>query len=113
MASALRPGQKGQPARADRAARRRAAKMLRDASILEMKRVFGRDQRRIDHALAVLDYAEKILARKRADPLVVKAAAVLHDIGIHKAEAKHGSAAGRLQEIEGPPIARRFSNCSR
>ena len=34
------------------------------------------------------------------------AAAVLHDIGIHEAEKKYGSASGRYQEIEGPPIAR-------
>jgi hypothetical protein len=32
--------------------------------------------------------------------------ALLHDIGIREAERKHGSAAGNLQEIEGPPVAR-------
>ncbi len=79
---------------------------LCDTLIKEMKRVFGDDERRIRHALAVLDYAEVILKQEKGDPLVVKAAAVLHDIGIHQAEAKHGSSAGRYQEIEGPPIAR-------
>jgi len=29
----------------------------------------------------------------------------LHDIGILQAEQKHGSSAGNLQELEGPPIA--------
>ena len=29
----------------------------------------------------------------------------MHDIGIHEAEQKHGSSAGKYQEIEGPPIA--------
>lgn len=80
---------------------------LCDALVEEMRQVFGDDARRIRHALAVLDWAERILREgEEADPLVVKAAAVLHDIGIHAAEAKHGSAAARYQEIEGPPIAR-------
>ena len=74
--------------------------------IEEMRRVFGEDSRQIQHALAVLDYAESILPNEHADPLVVKAAAVLHDIGIHQAEQKHGSPAGKYQEAEGPPIAR-------
>ena len=38
--------------------------------------------------------------------MTVKAAAILHDIGILQAEHKHGSSAGSFQEIEGPPIAR-------
>jgi len=79
---------------------------IRERLIGEMREVFGTDKRRIDHALAVLDYAEQIQAREGGDPLVVKAAAILHDIGIVEAERKHGSAAGKYQEIEGPPIAR-------
>lgn len=79
---------------------------LRDAAVREMKQVFGDDERRIRHALAVLDYAQRILQRERGDPLVVMAAAVLHDIGIAQAERKYNSAAGKWQEIEGPPIAR-------
>jgi len=79
---------------------------LQERLIGEMKSVFGSDQRRIDHALAVLKYAETILQEERADPLTVKAAAILHDIGIHEAERQHGSSAGPFQEMEGPPIAR-------
>jgi len=79
--------------------------IVRQKLIDEMKKVFGQDQKRIDHALAVLDYAEQIQAVEGGDPLVVKAAAILHDIGIHEAERKHGSPAGKYQEIEGPPIA--------
>ncbi len=71
-----------------------------------MKRIFGNDQRRIRHALRVLDFAEKILDREAAEPLVVKAAAILHDIGIHEAERKYGSTARKYQQIESPPIAR-------
>ncbi len=79
--------------------------IVRQKLIDEMKKVFGRDEKRIKHALAVLDYAERIQAVEGGDPLVVKAAAILHDIGIHEAERKHGSPAGKYQEIEGPPIA--------
>lgn len=76
--------------------------------IVRMKQVFGTDKKRIDHALAVLDYAERIQAEEGAEPLVVKAAAILHDIGIHQAAQKYDSSAGKYQEIEGPPIARRI-----
>jgi putative nucleotidyltransferase with HDIG domain len=81
---------------------------VRDQVVAEMKAVFGDDRRRIAHALEVLRIAEEIAASEGGDPLIVKAAAVLHDIGIHEAERKHGSAAGKYQEIEGPPIARRI-----
>ena len=74
--------------------------------VVRMKETFGSDRRRIDHALRVLDRAETIHESEGGDPLTVRAAAILHDIGIHEAERKHGSAAGRFQEIEGPPIAR-------
>ncbi len=76
------------------------------ALIQKMTEVFGDDRKRIEHALEVLDFAETILQTEHADPLVVRAAAVLHDIGIQEAEKKHNSAAGKYQEIEGPPIAR-------
>jgi len=81
------------------------AGFIRNELIDEMKNVFAGDQKRIDHALAVLNYAEQIQASEGGDPLVVKAAAILHDIGILEAERKYGSSAGKYQEIEGPPIA--------
>ena len=80
--------------------------VIREKLIDEMKKVFGEDQKRIEHALAVLNYAEQIQAAEGGDPLVVKAAAILHDIGIIQAERKHGSTAAKYQEIEGPIIAR-------
>jgi HD superfamily phosphodiesterase len=76
--------------------------------IEEMKNIFGKDQRRINHALEVLKYAEQILEAEKADPLVVKAAAILHDIGIHAAEKKHGSTEAKFQEIEGPLTAKKI-----
>jgi putative nucleotidyltransferase with HDIG domain len=73
---------------------------------LEMRQVFGSDQKRINHALKVLEYTEKILMNELgADPLVVRAAAILHDIGILEAERKYNSTAGNYQESEGVPIA--------
>jgi HD superfamily phosphodiesterase len=92
-----------------------ADEALVDSLVREMKAVFGddpsrasgsSDQRRIGHALEVLDHAEQIHAVEGGDPLVIRAAAILHDIGILAAERKHGSNAGKFQEIEGPPIAR-------
>ena len=81
------------------------AGFMRDRLIDEMKKLFATDQRRIEHTLGVLDFAEQIQAAAGGDPLIVKAAAILHDIGIQEAERKYGSAADKYQEIEGPPIA--------
>lgn len=71
-----------------------------------MEQYFGGDARRIAHARKVTEYAEQLLESEPGDPEVVVAAAVFHDIGIPEAERKYGSAAGHLQEQEGPPIAR-------
>ena len=73
---------------------------LKEQIINAMKEYFGSDQKRINHALKVLKYAEG------GDSDVVVAAAILHDIGIHEAERKYNSNAGKYQEIEGPPIAK-------
>ncbi len=82
------------------------AESLVDQLIAAMRAKFGSDEKRIDHAQRVLEFAQDILKSEPGDPRVVQAAAVLHDIGIKEAEAKHGSSAGRYQEMEGPPIAR-------
>ncbi len=79
---------------------------VRNRLIGQMKETFGEDQRRIDHAVKVLEYAERIQADEGGDPLVVRAAAILHDIGIPEAKRKYGSSAPKYQEREGPPIAR-------
>jgi len=80
---------------------------LCDRIVEKMKSYFGDDQPRIDHALAVLEYAERILqASPDVSGVVVRAAAILHDIGIPEAGRKHNSTAGKFQELEGPPIAR-------
>lgn len=79
---------------------------FRERFIGEMKEIFGDDLKRIEHALAVLNYAEQIHTVEGGDRLVVVAAAILHDIGIPQAERKHGSAGAKYQEMEGPGIAR-------
>ena len=84
----------------------KSLKVIREKLISRMKNVFGDDRKRIEHALAVLDYAEQIQNVEGGDPLIVRAAAILHDIGTHEAERKYGSSAGKYQEIEGPPIAK-------
>jgi hypothetical protein len=71
-----------------------------------MEAYFGSDQRRIKHALRVTEYARKLLYKEPGDHELVMATALLHDIGIPESERKYGSAAGNLQEIEGPPVAR-------
>jgi HD superfamily phosphodiesterase len=83
---------------------------LLDKNILieEMKKVFGTDTKRINHALSVLDFSEQIQSREGGRLSTIQAAAIFHDIGIHEAERKYGSSAGNYQEIEGPPIARQI-----
>lgn len=76
--------------------------------IAEMESVFADDTRRINHALKVLEYARRLGDEEGGDSLIINAAAVLHDIGIHRAEQKYNSAAGKYQEIEGPPIAEKI-----
>jgi hypothetical protein len=81
---------------------------LADRLVEAVKAQFGGDAKRITHALLVLEGAQELLRHEEGSPRVVVAAALLHDIGIQEAERKHGSAAGRYQELEGPPIARRI-----
>ncbi len=85
-------------------------RVIRDKLVYEMEKCFAGDEKRIEHAIKVLNYAEQIQAVEGGDPLIVRAAAILHDIGIPEAERKHGSSAGKYQEIEGPPIAEEILN---
>ncbi|MBI4180844.1 MAG: HD domain-containing protein [Chloroflexi bacterium] len=78
------------------------------ALITAMETYFKGDTKRIRHAHSVTKYAEEILEPEGGNYSIVIGAAVLHDIGIHAAEEKYGSAAGKYQEKEGPPIARRI-----
>lgn len=71
----------------------------------------GTDVRRVSHALKVMAFANLIAQLEQCSAELVErttVAAILHDIGIHEAEAKHGSAAAKYQEVEGPPVAARL-----
>lgn len=80
--------------------------LLRGRIALEMKKYFGTDFKRVQHAINVARYAEQILKMEGGNPLVVMGAAYLHDIGIHEAEKKYGNSSGPHQEMEGPTIAK-------
>lgn len=80
--------------------------LLKERISVEMKKYFGTDFKRVNHALKVARQAEQILKMEGGNTQVVMGAAFLHDIGIHEAERKYNSTAGHYQEIEGPAIAR-------
>ena len=69
---------------------------------------FGDDDCRIDHALAVTKWAERIHEAEGGDIEIVLAVGLLHDVGIKEAEAIHGHNTGKMQEQYGPPIVRRI-----
>lgn len=69
---------------------------------------FEDDDRRIDHALRVTAWAERIMALEGGDPEVVLSVGMLHDAGIKEAESRGESPDGKLQETYGPPIVRRI-----
>lgn len=79
---------------------------------MEMRKYFGADRRRIDHATAVARYAKNILdsyekpEAEGLNPAVVLITAYLHDIGIKNAEEKFGCSSAKYQHQEGPPVAR-------
>lgn len=81
-------------------------KAIKEALIGAMEVYFAGDAKRINHAHRVTEYAEELLKGEGGDYSIVIGASVLHDIGIHQAEKKYGSAIGKYQELEGPPIAR-------
>ncbi len=78
----------------------------KEALMKAMGIYFNDDTKRINHAHKVTAYAEQLLKQEEGNYQIVIGASVLHDIGIHQAEKKYGSASGKYQEKEGPPIAR-------
>jgi hypothetical protein len=79
---------------------------LADALLPDMEAVFAETRGMVDHTMKVHDYAVEIQGEEGGDLFIVRASAILHDIGIPKAGEVHGSSSGQYQEIEGPPIAR-------
>lgn len=83
--------------------------MLIAQTLLKMIEYFGKDVRRINHALKVHSFATLIAKKENLSAEIqelTEVAAILHDIGIPVSEQKYGSCIGKYQEIEGPPIAR-------
>ncbi len=67
------------------------------------------DKKRINHALKVHSYAKTIANLEKIneyDLFNLESAAILHDIGIKVCEEKYDSSNGKLQEKEGPAVAR-------
>lgn len=72
---------------------------------------FGNDDRRIDHALSVLHYAERLMDKHPGcDPEISVASALLHDVGIKISEERHGYNNGKTQEEYGPGVAEALLN---
>lgn len=79
-----------------------------DSLIHEAIRYDHGDPKRIQHFIKVHAFCKLIAEGENlsaATLLVLEPAAILHDIGIHAAEEKYGSTAGKYQEQEGPAIA--------
>lgn len=70
---------------------------------------FNGDIKRIQHFTKVYTFAAligRLEGLKEREQFYLEAAAVVHDIGIKNAEKKYGSCNGKLQEKEGPPVAK-------
>ncbi|OGV61034.1 MAG: phosphohydrolase [Lentisphaerae bacterium RIFOXYC12_FULL_60_16] len=67
---------------------------------------FGGDDRRIEHALCVLQQVDRLIdAHPGCDPDIAVASALLHDVGIKVSEEKLGYNNGKTQEEYGPVVA--------
>ena len=74
----------------------------------EMINYFGKDVKRINHAIKVYSFAYSIALLEglsEDEIFIVRVAAILHDIGIKVSEEKYNSSMGKYQEIEGPSVA--------
>ncbi len=85
---------------------------IRTARLIEAMTAYDRgDTLRIQHFIKVHDLALTIgvLEGMSGKPLdILETAAILHDIGIHPAEAKYGNCAGPHQEELGPAEAEKL-----
>lgn len=84
-----------------------------DRIFLAMTEYFSGDARRIQHFTKVHAFARLPGREEGLDDetqFILEAAALVHDIGIKKAEALYGSCSGALQEKEGPAEAEALLN---
>lgn len=78
---------------------------------LAMIDLYNSDAKRIQHFCKVHSYAKLIAEAENVDGetlFIIETAALTHDIGIHICEEKYGNCNGKLQEKEGPPIAKQL-----
>lgn len=69
------------------------------------------DPKRIQHFSKVYSYAKLIGEGEKLDNetlFILEVAALTHDVGIHVCEEKYGNCNGKLQEKEGPIIAKKM-----
>ncbi len=83
-------------------------KKLKDKAIKKMIVAFDYNNIYINHSFGVLYHAEEISAIEKGELDIIFLASILHDIGIPECKRKYKSTDGQLQEIEGPPIARKI-----
>lgn len=82
-----------------------------DSIFLAMAEYFSGDAKRIQHFTKVHAYSRLLGRQEGLDEktqFILEAAALIHDIGIKKAEALYGSCSGHLQELEGPAEAEKL-----
>lgn len=82
---------------------------MEDKLFMEMIRYYSGDAKRIQHFVKVHAFAKLIGEMEQLDEKTMKileTAAYVHDIGIKPAERKYGKSNGKLQEQEGPSVAR-------
>ncbi len=76
-----------------------------------MIELYSNDAKRIQHFCKVHSYAKLIAETENVDKkclFIIETAALTHDIGIHVCEEKYGNCNGKLQEKEGPAIAKKL-----
>ena len=77
--------------------------------IKEMICYYSGDPKRIQHFIKVHSFAKTIGLLEKLDRetlYILETAALVHDIGIRVCEQKYGDCNGKLQELEGPAVAR-------
>jgi len=79
---------------------------FKEIIILAMKEHLEGDQKRIENALKVLEFAEKILEKEDGNPKVVIAAGMLYDIGLHEVGKESERAKESDQKKDNLPTVR-------
>ena len=84
---------------------------VQDELLIKMIEYYSGDPRRIQHFIKVHSFAKMIGALEELNSKtqdILEIAAIVHDIGIKTAEEKYGNCNGKLQEQEGPALAKQI-----